>query len=180
MDTDFFDDLTRSVSVLLSRRTLAGALGVMALGLPGLAEAKKHKHKHKHKKHKKHHPPTGCVPHCQGKVCGDDGCGGPCGSCPEEASCQQGACICPGGQRECQGACIPSDQCCSEGDCPAEHSCVGGRCCLPRAHVCDSGGDLCCGTDLCVVVSAGKGVCEVCLPLGSDCPGVDPNLCCSR
>jgi formylglycine-generating enzyme required for sulfatase activity len=28
-----------------------------------------------------------CVPSCEGKECGDDGCGGSCGACPERAGC---------------------------------------------------------------------------------------------
>jgi hypothetical protein len=52
MDSDRFDGLTRSLSTLLSRRTLAGGLGLGVATLPVLAEAKK-KHKHTHKKKKK-------------------------------------------------------------------------------------------------------------------------------
>ena len=26
-------------------------------------------------------PPDGCVPACEGRACGDDGCGGSCGDC---------------------------------------------------------------------------------------------------
>lgn len=45
MDSDRFDGLTRSVSTLLTRRTLATVLGLGALGLPELAQAKKRKKK---------------------------------------------------------------------------------------------------------------------------------------
>jgi hypothetical protein len=35
-----------------------------------------------------------CVPHCGGDVCGDDGCGGSCGTCEgENDSCIEGRCI---------------------------------------------------------------------------------------
>lgn len=30
-----------------------------------------------------------CVPACQGKICGDDGCGGTCGTCPAMQLCQE-------------------------------------------------------------------------------------------
>jgi hypothetical protein len=40
MDGARFDGLARSVSTMLSRRTLAGALGLGALTLPGLVAAK--------------------------------------------------------------------------------------------------------------------------------------------
>ena len=33
-----------------------------------------------------------CVPNCTGKQCGDDGCGGLCGSCPGGWPCQANAC----------------------------------------------------------------------------------------
>lgn len=45
---------------------------------------------------------AGCVPHCAGKQCGDDGCGGTCGDCPGGAICTKyGQCggpdFCPTG-----------------------------------------------------------------------------------
>lgn len=33
-----------------------------------------------------------CTPKCQGKVCGDDGCGGQCGVCGEGEDCNSGLC----------------------------------------------------------------------------------------
>ncbi len=33
-----------------------------------------------------------CEPQCEGKNCGADGCGGECGECPENLSCQEGLC----------------------------------------------------------------------------------------
>ncbi len=36
----------------------------------------------------------GCTPNCSGKECGDDGCGGTCGSCPTGQVCDQGRCVC--------------------------------------------------------------------------------------
>jgi agmatine/peptidylarginine deiminase len=33
-----------------------------------------------------------CVPDCSGKTCGDDGCGGECGSCPPGQECSAGIC----------------------------------------------------------------------------------------
>ena len=40
-----------------------------------------------------------CKPACGGKLCGDDGCGGSCGSCTSPAICQGGNCI----PASCQG-----------------------------------------------------------------------------
>ena len=48
MDSARFDRLARTITSVLTRRTLASALGLGALGASGLAEAKK-----KHKKKKK-------------------------------------------------------------------------------------------------------------------------------
>ena len=34
-----------------------------------------------------------CFPKCAGKTCGEDGCGGFCGTCPVNATCTEGLCI---------------------------------------------------------------------------------------
>lgn len=34
-----------------------------------------------------------CTPNCVGKSCGDDGCGGSCGTCSSDMKCQEGVCI---------------------------------------------------------------------------------------
>jgi hypothetical protein len=35
-----------------------------------------------------------CVPNCSGRVCGDDGCGGSCGTCAANQVCRvDGACV---------------------------------------------------------------------------------------
>jgi len=39
------------------------------------------------------------APECAGRECGDDGCGGSCGPCPEGTACDDGLC---GGTRTCQ------------------------------------------------------------------------------
>ena len=42
-------------------------------------------------------PPTGagcqCTPQCSGKTCGDDGCGGSCGNCSGNTTCQSNQCV---------------------------------------------------------------------------------------
>ncbi len=35
-----------------------------------------------------------CTPACDSKICGDDGCGGLCGTCDGGRVCDQGACVC--------------------------------------------------------------------------------------
>jgi hypothetical protein len=49
METECFDRRTRTISCILTRRTLAGAFGLGAFLLSSSAEARKHKHKHKKK-----------------------------------------------------------------------------------------------------------------------------------
>ncbi len=58
--------------------------------------------------------PAECIPACEGKVCGDDGCGGSCGTCEEGISCANGACV---------ADCVPS---CDDKDC-GDDGC-GGSC----------------------------------------------------
>jgi hypothetical protein len=44
-----------------------------------------------------------CVPDCTNKECGDDGCGGSCGSCGTNAICSNGSCACNSGYGNCDG-----------------------------------------------------------------------------
>ena len=55
----------------------------------------------------------GCMPDCDGKQCGPDGCGGSCGWCSSQTSCQEGACVVvPGCTPECAGKMIGEDDLC--------------------------------------------------------------------
>lgn len=56
-----------------------------------------------------------CIPECTGKVCGDDGCGGVCGSCPDEMSCQGGMCVVTDCGEGCTDGCPQG--CFDVGDC---------------------------------------------------------------
>ncbi len=109
-----------------------------------------------------------CEPDCGGKSCGDDGCGGNCGSCPEGASCTDGACHGgPGCQVEEGPGC---------GGCNCE-ACV----CEIDAYCCDTQyDDICVG--LCIsdcggcptdpVEGCGDGACaggETCTTCPADC-----------
>lgn len=69
-----------------------------------------------------------CVPQCNGLQCGDDMCGGSCGSCSAGQSCSAGACVvacvpqCTGlacGDDTCGGSC---------GTCGQGQMCVTGQC----------------------------------------------------
>jgi len=42
-----------------------------------------------------------CTPNCKDKQCGDDGCGGSCGSCGDNALCNLGKCECKSGFGNC-------------------------------------------------------------------------------
>lgn len=64
----------------------------------------------------------GCVPACDGRQCGDDGCGGTCGKCsgPQD-ECIEGVCVC---QPNCVGKQCGDDGC--KGSCG---TCTGGKNC---------------------------------------------------
>ena len=73
-----------------------------------------------------------CTPECVGKNCGGDGCGGTCGLCPEDQTCQNGTCsgVCTPsclnkecGNNGCGGSCGN----CPEGFACENHLCQGGN-----------------------------------------------------
>ncbi len=58
-------------------------------------------------------PGNGCVPACEAKQCGPDGCGGTCGWCSAQTSCQDGVCVeVPGCTPECAGKMIGEEDGC--------------------------------------------------------------------
>ena len=78
-----------------------------------------------------------CTPDCEGKECGDDGCDGDCGSCPEAApTCKEGKCVvdcepdcaqkecgddgCGGDCGECDDGLGCTEDKCQEGQCSVE------------------------------------------------------------
>ena len=101
--------------------------------------------------------PPSCVPDCEGKDCGDDGCGGLCGvqgtengcssvfpHCNEDGLCEAAppACI-----AECDGKDCGPDGCGGVcGDCTTSKLCVGGVCKTPLCDgQCGSGAPQWCG-----------------------------------
>lgn len=58
-----------------------------------------------------------CTPECGARVCGDDGCGGPCGQCSDETACVDGACV----AQDCEAGCTDGcpQGCFDFGDCTA-------------------------------------------------------------
>jgi len=95
-----------------------------------------------------------CFPECDGKVCGEDGCGGECGHCKEGEYCLNGlACV----LCSCEGKECGDDGCGNTcGTCGEGFDCNMGKCvpvgCAPR----ETGGcDGCpCESDVCKILPA--------------------------
>ena len=85
-----------------------------------------------------------CVPDCAGKICGDDGCGGTCGTCSGAlTACSAGLCTCPAGSQVCSGFCVPDS--CEGGSldgcncsCSTGVVCIPGALCAPAPVYCDA------------------------------------------
>lgn len=118
---------------------------------------------------------TPCLPYCEAKQCGDDGCGGSCGECADEQDiCLEGECVClPNcvglecGDDGCGGVC---------GDCPVGWFCDGQNCaqepCDPDCEGKECGDDGCegsCGECPGPQDACNEGAC-VCVPL---CGGLE-------
>jgi len=103
-------------------------------------------------------PDTGCTPDCEGKTCGDNGCGSICGFCVYGNACNaEGSCIpvCDP-VTPCQGKTCGPDGCGGEcGDCSPSFACGEDGLCYESAcePQCD---EKVCGPDLC------GGVCGTC------------------
>ena len=175
MNTDQFESLLRAFTAGSSRRgVLAGLTSALLVASPQAfsdehAVAKrKHRRKRKNKKKnkKKSSPPSvTCTPSCAGKVCGDDGCGGTCGiACGGGKSCLGGSCLCPSGQEDCRGTCIPDTAaCCTNADCAGgqicdQFQCVTGRGTCPLGtDSCAGAGVTCNGDPFCVCLQSTAG-----------------------
>jgi len=60
---------------------------------------------------------TQCIPQCTNKVCGDDGCGGSCGTCGTGFSCSANQCV---------ATCVPKTSCSAGVSCGQESDGCGG------------------------------------------------------
>lgn len=134
-----------------------------------------------------------CVPKCSGLQCGDDGCGGTCGACPDGRICDEaGQCACaPCGDKECGsdgcgGSCGTCETgfACEANQCVCAPSCEGKRCgtdgCGGSCGTCEAGsncedhqcicapvcGDKQCGPDTCGGSCGTCGAGERCDPDG--------------
>ena len=122
-------------------------------------------------------PATGscvaCTADCTDRTCGDDGCGGTCGSCDDGDPCTADACS--------EGACThaPITNCCvADGDCDdgdpcTEDGCVENEClhatmtgCCAVDADCDDGSA--CTTDTCVEGACANAITVEC-PAGETC-----------
>jgi len=75
------------------------------------------------------------LPACGDRQCGDDGCGGSCGSCPDYHRCVDGHCQCFPDCRGSTSCALGADGCggsCQ--DCVAGHVCVGAVCVCPAGQ----------------------------------------------
>jgi hypothetical protein len=79
-----------------------------------------------------------CVASCTGKACGNDGCGGTCGSCPGAEVCgANGQCSAGGGDGG--GNCGTGQTACGNACCSSSQSCQGSMCVELCTPVCPSG-----------------------------------------
>ena len=103
-----------------------------------------------------------CAPDCTALECGDDGCGGSCGTCPDGESCQAGSCQTGPCEPNCTAKACGDDGCGGScGSCPAGSECKVGHCselCQPDCAGFECGDDGCGGS------------CGVC-PGGFSCEG---------
>ena len=124
-----------------------------------------------------------CSPYCEGKECGDDGCGGSCGECEADYDCQDGICVyvpycgdgvCNDPQGENCESCV-DDCACDDGSICFEQACCLPLDCDTADKQCGAWPDGCGGTLLCGGCGAPPLVCVggacVCLPScgGKEC-----------
>lgn len=133
-------------------------------------------------------PCEGCEPDCSGRECGDNGCGGSCGSCSGDPTCNaSGQCVCADGRTNCAGNCVNTNRNenhCGGCDipCAAGEECLAGVCeCVPVCDGLECGDDGCDGS--CGSCTGGKtcesGQCQC--PSGQqDCDGTCTDLSTDR
>ncbi len=140
--------------------------------------------------------PDPCAPQCSGRTCGDDQCGGSCGTCQDGLICDVESGTCGECRRNCDGFQCGDDGCGGTcGDCPGNGSicnpytrqCVGG--CNGSCEGQDCGSDGCTGS--CGECSSTKDCFQgMCVPKASctdgkkngtegdtDCGGSCPDKC---
>jgi hypothetical protein len=137
MDPTRFDCLTRSVTNPVSRRAVLGGLLVATLGLLGRSDAGAKKRKGKKSKGKGKKTRTAAT--TAGCPAGQKPCGGGC--IPSNQCCTNGDCG-ANAPRCCQGTCLRPTECCTSAECGPGTICQSGSClCAPGNPPC---GDACC------------------------------------
>ncbi len=116
-----------------------------------------------------------CVPSCGGKQCGDDGCGGSCGTCPAGYVCNaSGLCEMATCTPDCAGKQCGDDGCGGScGTCPAGQTCQAGTC---AGSGCGANPDLTCLGNCGWTGTGGCECDEFCEFWGDCCP--DFAACC--
>jgi hypothetical protein len=98
------------------------------------------------------HNKSSCNPNCLNKKCGDDGCGGSCGTCEKGKKCDNGICIDSACNPTCKNKKCGDDGCgglC--GICKDGENCVNGKCvnssssCVPQCNDKECGNNGCGG-----------------------------------
>ena len=94
-----------------------------------------------------------CKPNCTNLDCGDNGCGGTCGTCDDDQTCNNGRCVSSGGcTPDCTNLDCGDDGCGGTcGTCDDDETCNNGRCvssggCTPDCTNLNCGDDGCGGT----------------------------------
>lgn len=88
-----------------------------------------------------------CVPDCDGKQCGDDGCEGSCGECGSGLSCVEDQCEGDRCEPSCAEGTCGDDGCGGTcGPCTGGAVCVDDKCCLPACTGKECGDDGCGGS----------------------------------
>lgn len=141
-----------------------------------------------------------CTPNCPGN-CGDNGCGGSCGTCSPGETCINGSCCsnacgsvcCGSGERCLADGCCPTDHfvcantyCCSVGDlctesgcCPQSRQCHGG-CCPPGKTCLDVGNDAFCVRNIADCVCNNPGETHDCVDTCTGTASVCDDFCADK
>jgi hypothetical protein len=107
--------------------------------------------------------PAPCAPSCDGKNCGDDGCGGSCGSCNTISTCQDGVCT-----RKCQPACLQKE--CGDDGCGGSCGSCGDGICINNLCQCNTTRDCRSGEACFSSTGGGTGCYPTCDAFGTSCP----------
>ena len=112
----------------------------------------------------------GCTPDCASKACGDDGCGGSCGTCVAGTACDGSQCI-----AACQSTCEASERGCKDGQaftcqagpdgcllliyeaCGQGTTCAAGACVATTTDPADASGGSDVGNDAVATTGGGSG-----------------------